>query len=228
MTQALVFGASGAIGGAIADTLGGAGFTVHGTSRGGDGNTIALDPIGSPGGLAALDDLPPLDAVVWAQGANCNDGAATVQREDYEAVMAANVTYVVVTLEHLLSGERLAERARMVVVSSIWEQIARPGKFSYTISKAAIGGLVRAASADLAARGHLINAVAPSVTDTAMTRAMLSGEQIDGVAGATGFGRLTSLQDVAGLTAHLCSPANTGVTGQSIAVDLGFSHVRAI
>jgi 3-oxoacyl-[acyl-carrier protein] reductase len=61
-----------------------------------------------------------------------------------------------------------------------------------------------------------------------MTRAMLSDQQIDDVAGETGFGRLTSLQDVAALTAHLCSSANTGVTGQSIAVDLGFSHARAL
>ncbi len=227
-TQALVFGASGAIGSAIADRLAAAGFTVHGTSRDGGGDTIALDPIAAPDGLTALDDLPALDAVVWAQGANLNDAATTVQRDAFEAVMAANVTYVVVTLAHLLRADRLARPARMVVISSIWEQVARPGKFSYTVSKAAIGGLVRAASIDLAAEGHLINAVGPSVTDTPMTRAMLSDAQIDGVAGQTGFGRLTSLGDVAGLTAHLCSAANTGVTGQSIAVDLGFSHARAL
>ena len=228
MTHALIFGASGAIGGAIADALAHAGFTIHGTSRDGRGGTIALDPIGAPAGLAALDELPALDAVVWAQGANRNDAAATVQRDGFEAVMAANVTYVVVTLAHLLRTNRLSQPARMVVISSIWEQIARPGKFSYTVSKAAIGGLVRAASVDLAAEGHLINAVGPSVTDTPMTRSMLSAEQIDGVAGQTGFGRLTSLGDVAGLAAHLCSAANTGVTGQSIAVDLGFSHARAL
>lgn len=228
VSHALVFGASGAIGGAIADRLRGARFTVHGTSREGGGETIALDPIDAPAGLAALDDLPPLDAVVWAQGANRNDAAATVERDGFETVMAANVTYVVVTLAHLLRAQRLARPARMVVISSIWEQIARPGKFSYTVSKAAIGGLVRAASVDLASDGHLINAVGPSVTDTPMTRSMLSSDQIDGVAGQTGFGRLTSLGDVAGLTAHLCSPANTGVTGQSIAVDLGFSHARSL
>ncbi len=228
MTQALIFGASGAIGGAIAGSLMEAGFTVHGTSRDGGADTIALDPIGAPAGLAALDDLPPLVAVVWAQGANRNDAAQTVEREGFEAVMAANVTYVVVTLAHLLAARRLARPARMVVISSIWEQVARPGKFTYTISKAAIGGLVRAASVDLAADGHLINAVGPGVTDTAMTRAMLSDEQIGAVAGQTGFGRLTSLGDVAALTAHLCSTANSGVTGQSIAVDLGFSHARAL
>lgn len=227
-SHALVFGASGAIGRAIAETLAAGGFTVHGTSRDGGDDMIALDPIVAPDGLAGLDDLPALDAVVWAQGANLNDAAATVRRDGFEAVMSANVTYVVVTLAHLLQAGCLARPARMVVISSIWEQVARPGKFSYTVSKAAIGGLVRAASIDLAAEGHLINAVGPSVTDTPMTRAMLSGEQIDGVAGQTGFGRLTSLGDVAGLTAHLCSAANTGVTGQSIAVDLGFSHARTL
>ena len=47
-------------------------------------------------------------------------------------------------------------------------------------------------------------------------------------AGATGFDRLTSLDDVAQTAAWLASGANTGVTGQSIAVDLGFSHVRSL
>ena len=226
--HALIFGAGGAIGGAVAATLAQAGFTVHGTSRDGGGETIALDPVGAPDGLAALDDLPPLGAVVWAQGANHNDAAGTVQREDFEAVMAANVTYVVVTLAHLVATERLAQPARMVVISSIWEQVARPGKFSYTVSKAALGGLVRAAAADLAADGHLINAVGPGVTDTAMTRAMLSPAQIDGMGDQTGFGRLTALEDVAAMVVHLCSPDNSGVTGQSIAVDLGFVSGRRL
>lgn len=224
MTTALVFGATGGLGEPIADALAADHDTVLRASRsGGEGLVRAAPP-----DLEELDALPSLDAVVWAQGANVNDSAATVEVDRYEEVMAANVTYVVATMQRMLDRGRIADGARLVVLSSIWQQIARPGKFSYTVSKAAIGGLVRAASADLAERGILVNAVLPGVTDTAMTRAMLGDAQVDAVASQTGFGRLTSTDDVAGLVAHLCSVRNTGVTGQSVAVDLGFSHVRQL
>lgn len=226
MPDALVLGGLGAIGDACAQRLADDGFTVHRTTRDGRDGTLRIDPVGEPESIAALDGLPPLSAVLWAQGANINDSAHTVDAAQLGAILDANVTFVAATLAHLLAGERLARPARLVVLSSIWERLARPGKFSYTVSKAAIGGLVRAASADIAADGHLVNAVLPSVTDTPMTRANLRPEQVADVAQATGFGRLTSLGDVAGTVAWLCSAANTGVTGQSIAVDLGFSHVR--
>lgn len=228
MAQALVFGATGAIGSAVAAALECAGFAVARTGRRGGDGALAVDPVKDPAGLVALDGLPALDAVVWAQGANLNDSAQEARVDTYEETMAANVTYVVASLAYLLRTGRLATPARMVVISSIWEQVARPGKFSYTVSKAALGGLVRAAAADLAPDGHLINAVGPGVTDTAMTRAVLSRAQIDGVSGQTGFGRLTALEDVAAMVVHLCSEANSGVTGQSILVDLGFAGGRRL
>ncbi len=228
MASALVFGGLGAIGDATAIALERGGFVVTRTARGTQQGALHVDPVGAPETLAALDKLPPLSAVVWAQGANVNDSAADVETQALRDVLDANVTFVAATLQRLLVADRLAAPARLVVISSIWEQIARPGKYSYTISKAAVGGLVRAASADLAASGHLINAVLPSVTDTPMTRSMLSDEQVTRVAGSTGFQRLTSLDDVAQTAAWLASDANTGVTGQAIAVDLGFSHVRSL
>ncbi len=228
MPQALVFGGTGAIGSAVAAGLEGAGFAVARTGRRGEDGALPVDPVEGPPGLAALDGLPSLDAVVWAQGANLNDSAREVRVESYEEVMAANVTYVVASLGHLLRTGGLATPARMVVISSIWERVARPGKFSYTVSKAALGGLVRAAAADLASDGHLINAVGPGVTDTAMTRAMLSQAQIDGMSDQTGFGRLTAVEDVVAMVVHLCSEANSGVTGQSILVDLGFASGRRL
>jgi NAD(P)-dependent dehydrogenase (short-subunit alcohol dehydrogenase family) len=74
----------------------------------------------------------------------------------------------------------------------------------------------------------LINAVLPGPLDTPMTRRNLSAEQMASFTGATRFGRLASLADVANLVYFLCSPANTGITGQFIAADLGYSHVRIV
>ena len=229
MTQrALVFGGSGAIGRAIVARFEADGYLVTATSRRGGETLVACDPVDDPDSLARVAALGPFDAVVWAQGVNLNDSAVDVAVQAFRKTIDANVTFVVASLSALVRDGAVRDGARMVVLSSIWQTLARANKFSYTVSKAAIGGLVRAASVDLAPRGILVNAVLPSVIDTAMTRAMLTPEQVDFVASQTGFGRLNTTDDVAGLVISLCGGANTGVTGQSIAVDLGFSHARVL
>jgi NAD(P)-dependent dehydrogenase (short-subunit alcohol dehydrogenase family) len=228
--RALVFGASGAIGGAVAEALAADGCEVVGTTRSvlPDGGLLAVDPFEAEVGLRALDGLAPFDAVVWSQGANVNDSLLDFDLDTHIEILMANCVFVSATLAGLLHADLLRDDARLCVISSIWQTLARPQKYSYTVSKAALAGLVHSASADLAPRGMLINAVLPGVVDTAMTRSVLEREQIDGVATATGFGRLTTLADVAGTVAFLCSERNTGTTGQSIAVDLGFSTVRHV
>jgi hypothetical protein len=96
------------------------------------------------------------------------------------------------------------------------------------MTKAALSGLVLSAAADLAGDGHLINAVLPGALDTPMTRKNLAAAQIGTLSSATGFGRLPALGDVASLVLFLCSPQNSGITGQFIAADLGFSNVRLL
>ncbi|MCJ7671268.1 MAG: SDR family oxidoreductase, partial [Acidimicrobiia bacterium] len=179
-------------------------------------------------GVAALDGSGPFDAAVWAQGTNCNDTVADTDYDHHVEVLQANLLFVTRTLQHLLAHGGLRDGARLCVISSIWETAVRPNKFSYTVSKAALGGFVRSAAVDLAPRGMLVNAVLPGVLDTPMTRDVLTPEQIRSFEEATGFGRLVSLDDVANAVSSLVSAANTGITGQSIAVDLGYSNVHVL
>lgn len=222
--SALVVGGFGALGTVIATQLGRDGFDVLRSD---------LDPHPELGGIV-LDSaesfaaLPVLEAVVWAQGLNVNDRADAHNEGDLARLLDTNVTLVAEQLEALVTAGRLVHGSRVVVISSIWQEIARPGKFSYTVSKAAVGGLVRAAAMDLAPRGILVNGVLPGVVDTPMTRAMLSAGQVADVEAATPAGRMVRPEDVAGLVAHLVSPANGGVTGQSIVVDLGYSIGRVL
>ena len=217
---ALVVGGFGALGSAIAAQLEADEARVLRSSR---------NPHSARRDAITLDDdndlvgLPELEAVVWAQGVNVNDRTETYEDDAFSHMFEINVALVARQLRGLIAAKRLARGARLVVLSSIWEGVARPGKFSYTVSKAAVGGLVRAAALDLAPQGILVNAVLPGVVDTPMTRTMLSSGQIDQVESATGFRRMVAPEDVASLVGYLCSPQNTGVTGQSIVVDLGFS-----
>lgn len=217
---ALVVGGFGALGTAVAAQLEADGLRVLRTSR-------SPHP-GVPDAITIEDDeelrrLPVLQAVVWAQGANVNDTAESHDAQDLAAMFEANVALVARQLRALVAADRLVRGARLVVLSSVWEGVARPGKFSYTVSKAAVGGLVRAAALDLAPLGILVNAVLPGVVATPMSAAMLSKAQIEQVEGATGFGRMVMPEDVASLVGYLTCSRNTGVTGQSIVVDLGFS-----
>ncbi len=61
-----------------------------------------------------------------------------------------------------------------------------------------------------------------------MTREMLSAEQVGAVEGATGFGRLVSLDEVVAAIVWLCSDESSGISGQSLKVDLGFTSVRSL
>ncbi len=231
----LVFGASGAIGGAIAETAQQRGWEVTGVARKLPQQGLAgvryeaYDPFAeSSAAESALWSEEPFDAVCWSQGANTNDSLATVDPDKHLELYRANCMYIVITLQRLLHAGRLRAPAKLCVISSIWQNLARQNKLSYCMTKAALQGLVFSASADLAADGHLINAVLPGALETPMTRRNLSGEQIDRLTGATQFGRLPTLGDVASAVLYLCSPENTGITGQFVTADLGFSHVRIV
>lgn len=230
----LLFGASGAIGSAILEHASAKGWHVTAVSRSMPkaataANTwLAADPLDPSFTAEVFAGSGPFTGICWAQGANANDSVYDVQLENHLALYKANCAYILITLQALLTAHLLQPASRLCVISSIWQNLARQSKLSYCMSKAALQGLVLSASADLAADGHLINAVLPGALDTPMTRRNLSTEQIDRLTGATRFGTLPQLHDVASLVCYLCSQENTGITGQFIAADLGFSHVRIV
>jgi NAD(P)-dependent dehydrogenase (short-subunit alcohol dehydrogenase family) len=232
----LLFGASGAIGGAILGAAVARGWQVTAVSRrgaaGADANEgvrwIAADPLKAVFSAEALASAGPYTSVCWAQGANLNDSVYDVSVESHLAIYHANCTYILVTLQALLAGGLLGRGSRLCVISSIWQELARQNKLSYCMSKSALRGLVLSASADLAKDGHLINAVLPGALVTPMTRRNLSAEQIGRLEGATQFAALSQLGDVASLVCYLCGAENTGITGQFIAADLGYSRVRIV
>ena len=228
--KCLVIGASGAIGSAVVEQFVENKFQVWTASR--SVNTNAKQQLQLLGKREAdrksLQDAPTFDAVVWAQGANLNDNINDVDDAAFAELIQANVGFVVSTMSSLLVAKKIANGARLCVVSSIWQQAIRPNKLSYSITKSALSGLVQSAALDLADQNILVNAILPGVLDTPMTRSVLSSEQINSVASRTGFARLVTPQEVAVLCHFVCSEANTTLTGQSLVADLGFSNVRPV
>jgi len=230
----LLFGAGGAIGQQIQAKFIAEGWDVVSTGRHANPEKdkkhvwVQVDPLAPDFDGSVFEGHAPFTAVCWAQGANLNDSAYDVNLEKHMELYRANCLFILAGLQKLLARKLLAPASRLCVISSIWQNMARHDKLSYGMTKAALQGLVLSAAADLAADGHLINAVLPGVLDTPMTRRNLSAEQVKQVSSATKFNRLPALDDVANMVFYLCSPQNTGITGQFITSDLGFSHVRLL
>jgi NAD(P)-dependent dehydrogenase (short-subunit alcohol dehydrogenase family) len=229
----LLFGGSGQIGQSIAGKFREKGWEVIIVSRNEKSNSahviqwdvdVEKENVVPP----ALHNFGLFDSVCWAQGVNLNDSIYSFEFGAHQKVYEANVVFILASLSALLAANLLSKPARFCVVSSIWQNISRQNKLSYAISKSALQGLVLSLANDMAVDGHLVNAVLPGALDTPMTHSNLSGTQIESIKESTNFKRLAKLEDVAGAAYFLCSDENTGVTGQFIKIDLGFSDVRNI
>jgi NAD(P)-dependent dehydrogenase (short-subunit alcohol dehydrogenase family) len=137
----------------------------------------------------------------------------------------ANVSFILNTLHYLLDNNKINDNAKMVIISSIWEESTRPNKLSYTISKSALSGLVKNIAIDLSSRNILINNVLPGVIDNEMSRQNLSETTMNYVKDYLHFNKLITLDDVYKTVKFLICE-NTGITGQSIKVDLGFTNIK--
>jgi len=232
--RVLIFGASGAIGGALINWFVTRHWEVTAIARSAQNVNIApaiswisWDPFAREGNIPE-EITHPFDSVVWAQGQNCNDNIHTFDTATHDEMYRANVVYIIKTLQTLLVRDLLTAPARLCIISSIWQNIARQNKLSYTVSKSALHGLVQSLAIDLGTDGHLVNAVLPGALDTPMTRSNLSADQIQRLENLTPLGKLPSLDDVCNMVGFLCSRDNSGITAQFIAADKGFSYAKII
>ena len=208
----LVFGASGTLGSACAEELNSSGYEMIAIGR----------------DLKVIESLGEFDGAVWAQGANFSGDLTATSTQTWEEIWDANFQFIVRSLEILLEKHSFNRGSRLVVISSIWQEIARSQKIAYIASKAAVGGLVRGLAADLGKDGISINAVLPGVVDSPMTHEHLSQNQLNGIIGATPTGTLVTPAQIAKTVAFLIGPNSNGINGQSIIVDGGWSITRNV
>lgn len=113
---------------------------------------------------------------------------------------------------------------RFLALSSVWGVISKEYRASYSASKFALDGLTLSLAIELAPDAILANCIAPGFIDTELTRRVLNEEQLARLVAAVPARRLGSPEEIARLAVWLCSPENTYLTGQSIAIDGGFSR----
>jgi 3-oxoacyl-[acyl-carrier protein] reductase len=167
-----------------------------------------------------------INSVVWSQGLNFSDNIKSFKIAEHKTMYEANVIYILKSLNTMISNNLFANSARLCIVSSIWQNLAKQNKLSYTITKSALQGLVNSLTIDLGSAGFFVNAVLPGVINTPMTKKNLSKIEIENIKKITPLKSLATLEDIAKLVFFLCSKNNSGITGQFIIVDRGFSNAR--
>jgi 3-oxoacyl-[acyl-carrier protein] reductase len=237
---ALVTGASGGIGGAIARLLhhSGAAVAVTGT------RVAALEALAAelgPRALALAADLADpaaserlvrdaeaamghLDILVNNAGVTRDGLALRLRDEDWQAVIEINLNATFRLTRAALRGMVRRRHGRVVCITSVVGVTGNAGQANYVASKAAMIGMAKSIAAEVATRGITVNCVAPGFIGTAMT-AKLSDEQGARIAATIPMGRIGTPDDVAAAVLFLASSEASYITGQTLHVNGGMAMI---
>ncbi|MEM9287503.1 MAG: 3-oxoacyl-[acyl-carrier-protein] reductase [Sphingomonadales bacterium] len=236
--RALVTGASGDIGAAIASQLSALGAVVglSGTREEKlaevaatlPGETHILpanlsDPEAVSGLIpAAIEAMGGIDILVNNAGITRDGLAMRMKADDWDAVVAVNMTAAFQLAQACLRSMMKQRAGRIINISSVVGAVGNPGQANYVASKAGMVGWTKALAAEVASRNITVNCVAPGFIATAMTD-VLSDEQKEKLSAQIPAGRLGSGADVAGAVAYLASDAASYLTGQTLHVNGGMA-----
>ena len=238
--RALVTGASGGIGGAIARGLHGQGATValSGTRRDalealaaelGDRTHVLPANLSDPASIEALiaeaeKAMGGLDILVNNAGITRDGLAVRMKDEDWQAVIDLNLVATFRLCRAALKGMMKQRSGRIINIGSISGVIGNPGQANYAAAKAGIVGMSKAMAQEVATRGITINCVAPGFIATAMTDAVSDKTRERFLSGIP-MGRLGTVAEVAACVAFLAADEASYVTGQTLHVNGGMAMI---
>ncbi|MBI1180525.1 MAG: 3-oxoacyl-[acyl-carrier-protein] reductase [Alphaproteobacteria bacterium] len=237
---ALVTGASGGIGRAIARALNAQGATValSGTRR------AALDDLAAEMGervhvlpcdladAAAVDALPgeaeaamgQVDILVNNAGVTRDNLALRLKDDDWDVVLDVNLKAAFKLSRGVLRGMMKRRYGRIIGITSVVGVTGNAGQVNYAASKAGMIGMSKSLALEVASRNVTVNTVAPGFIETAMTDAIPANTR-EALIGRIPAGRLGSGVDVAAAVTYLASDEAGYVTGQTLHVNGGMAMV---
>jgi 3-oxoacyl-[acyl-carrier protein] reductase len=236
---ALVTGASGGIGSAIAEALAGQGarLAVSGSNEGkleafraglgGDHVALACDLSDA----AAVDALVPravealggrLDILVNNAGVTRDNLAMRMKDEEWSDVIRINLEAAFRLARAALKPMMRARHGRIISITSVVGATGNPGQANYAASKAGLVGMSKALAQEVASRNITVNCIAPGFIQSAMTDA-LPDAQKEALTGRIPAGRLGAGNDVAAAAVYLASREAGYVTGQTLHVNGGMA-----
>lgn len=235
---ALITGASGGIGGAIARALHGAGALValSGTREAplaalaqelGEGAFVLPCDLSDKDAVEALpkravEVLGAVDILVNNAGITRDQLFMRMSDDDWQSVLDVNLTAVMRLSRGVVRGMMKARWGRIVNITSVVGATGNPGQANYVAAKAGLTGMTKSLAAELASRGITANAVAPGFIETAMTE-KLNDEQRARILGQVPAGRMGTGDEVASAVLYLASREAGYVTGATVHVNGGMA-----
>ena len=235
---ALVTGASRGIGAAIAERLAAQGAQVVAAARADNARGVAdrivaagrkaehvtLD-VTAPGGsedviAAVISRYGRLDILVNNAGIAKDQLMVRMKREDWDAVLATNLTSAFALTQATLKPMIRQRSGRIINISSVVGQRGNAGQANYAASKAGLIGFSKSVALEVASRGITVNVVAPGLIDTEMTRGITADARTDWEARIP-LKRLGTPDDIAAAVCFLASDEASYITGQVVAVNGG-------
>jgi 3-oxoacyl-[acyl-carrier protein] reductase len=237
---ALVTGASGGIGGAIARGLHAQGATVvlTGTRAAaledlakslGDRTHVIVSNLSDPAEAdklmaAAEAAAGKIDILVNNAGITRDMLSMRMKDEDWQAVIDVNLT-AAFRLSRAAIRNMIKRRAgRIISITSIVGTTGNPGQANYAAAKAGMVGMSKSLAAEVASRNITVNCVAPGFIETAMTD-KLNDQQKERIKGAIPAGRIGQPAEVAGAVVFLASDEAGYLTGQTLHVNGGMAMI---
>jgi 3-oxoacyl-[acyl-carrier protein] reductase len=235
---ALVTGASRGIGRAIALRLGAQGAVVLAAARGehAQGTAEAIRAAGGKADALTLDvtDASAIDAAVAAAlerharidilvnnaGITRDQLMLRLKREDWDAVIATNLTSAYSLTQAVLKPMIRQRSGRIICISSVVGQSGNAGQANYAASKAGLIGFAKSVALEVASRNITVNVVAPGMIATDMT-GVLPEKTREALVAKIPVGRLGDADDIAAAVCFLASDEAAYITGQVLAVNGG-------
>jgi 3-oxoacyl-[acyl-carrier protein] reductase len=238
--KALVTGASGGIGGAIARALHAQGATVALAGTRQAALQALADALGERTHVLTADLSQPdeperlvkeaeaalgqLDILVSNAGITRDGLAMRMKDEDWQAVLEVNLTAGFRLIRAALRGMLRRRHGRIVCVTSLVGVAGNPGQANYAASKAGVIGMAKSIAGEVASRGITVNCIAPGFITTAMTDKMTEDQRARGAA-AIPMERFGTPEEVAAAAIYLASGEAGYVTGQTLHVNGGMAMV---
>jgi 3-oxoacyl-[acyl-carrier protein] reductase len=238
--KALVTGASGGVGGAIARALHaqGAAVMLAGTREAtlqalavelGERAHVLTADLSDPDAAERLirdaeAALGGLDILVNNAGVTRDGLAMRMKDEDWQAVLDINLTAGFRLIRAALRGMLRRRHGRIVSITSLVGVVGNPGQANYAASKAGMIGMTKSIAAEVATRGITVNCVAPGFIATAMTEKLSDDQRARGTA-AIPMERFGTPEEVAGAVVYLASAEAAYITGQTIHINGGMVMV---